>query len=189
VRGAPKKNNCEWKRTEVQENWPVLYIAPFRSAIRHHMLVLWFASTRMIVFAEYASSCNPGNRRKSPLSASVDKSGEVRNRTLEGFPDARRKEITLPRLSRSTPQPCVGRTGLVRSSIRPTLVPLPLTCSANNTLCYSRTTIRNHANGSTTPRPSSSRAVSRSSERSTVQPACLAAQMISASRNEKLCNR
>jgi hypothetical protein len=188
MRGAPKKNNCEWKRTEVQENWPVLYIAPFRSAIRHHMLVLWFASTRMIVFAEYASSCNPGNRRKSPLSASVDKSGEVRNRTLEGVPDARRKEITLPPpLAKHSA--AVRRKDGLRSSIRPTLVPLPLTCSANNTLCYSRTTIRNHANGSTTPRPSSSRAVSRSSERSTVQPACLAAQMISASRNEKLCNR
>jgi len=39
VRGAPEKNNCDWKRTELREKSPLVYLAPFRSAILQQMLV------------------------------------------------------------------------------------------------------------------------------------------------------
>ena len=58
VRAAPEENDRDWKLTEVREKWPVLYIAPFRSAILYAMLASRSGSSRLIVFAECAGPCN-----------------------------------------------------------------------------------------------------------------------------------
>jgi hypothetical protein len=72
----------------------VLYIAPFRSAILHQMLVLWSKPSSMIVFAECAVSCKVVSVSNLHL-----RKREAR-RTITGrssaFPDARPKEATLP---------------------------------------------------------------------------------------------